>query len=68
VRPARQDLLRELLRAYHSGRLNYLDLVTEQRNFLETDLAVIDAEADLWRARVRLQLLTGVRPGREDVR
>lgn len=68
LRPARQDLLRELLRAYHAGRLNYLDLVTEQRNLLETDLAVIDAEADLWRARVRLELLTGTRPGREDVR
>lgn len=68
VRPARQELLRELLRAYHSGRLNYLDLVTEQRNLLETDLAVIDAEADLWRSRVRLELLTGARPGREDVR
>lgn len=68
VRPARQELLRELLRAYHAGRLNYLDLVTEQRNLLETDLALIESEADLWRSRVRLELLAGARPGREGVR
>ena len=59
VRPARQELLVELLRAYRAGRLNYLDLIAEQRNLLETDLALVDAQADLWRSRVRLELLTG---------
>ena len=59
VRPARQELLVELLRAYRAGRLNYLDLIAEQRNLLDTDLALVDAQADLWRSRVRLEFLTG---------
>jgi cobalt-zinc-cadmium efflux system outer membrane protein len=66
VRPARQDLLVELLRAYRAGRLNYLDLIAEQRNLLETDLALVDSQADLWRSRVRLELLTGARSRPED--
>ncbi len=61
VRPARQDLLGELLRAYRAGRLSYLDLIAEQRNLLETDLALVDAHADLWRSQVRLELLAGSR-------
>lgn len=68
VRPARQDLLRELLRAYREGRLNYLDLIAEQRNLLDTDLALVDAQADLWRSRVRLELLVGGGLSREDGR
>jgi cobalt-zinc-cadmium efflux system outer membrane protein len=65
VRPARQELLVELLRAYRAGRLNYLDLIAEQRNLLETDLALVDAQADLWRSRVRLELLAGGRTRQE---
>lgn len=68
VRPARQELLVELLRAYRAGRLNYLDLIAEQRNLLDTDLALVDAQADLWRSRVRLELLTGSSSHREDGR
>jgi cobalt-zinc-cadmium efflux system outer membrane protein len=68
VRPARQELLTELLRAYRAGRLNYLDLIAEQRNLLETDLALVNAEADLWRSRVRLELLTGASSRPEDGR
>ena len=68
VRPARQELLVELFRAYRAGRLNYLDLIAEQRNLLETDLALVDAQADLWRSRVRLELLTGERSRPEDGR
>jgi cobalt-zinc-cadmium efflux system outer membrane protein len=68
VRPARQELLVELLRAYRAGRLNYLDLIAEQRNLLDTDLALVDAQADLWRSRVRLELLTGSSSRREDGR
>jgi len=59
VRPARQQLVQELLRGYRSGRSSYLDLVAEQRNLLETELALIDAQADLWRSQVRLDLLVG---------
>lgn len=68
VRPARQELLVELLRAYRAGRLNYLDLIAEQRNLLETDLALVDAQADLWRSRVRLEFLSGARSRPEDGR
>lgn len=68
VRPARQALLGELLRAYRAGRLNYLDLIAEQRNLLETDLALVDVQADLWRSRVRLELLAGSRSRPEDGR
>lgn len=68
VRPARQELLGELLRAYRAGRLNYLDLIAEQRNLLETDLALVDAQADVWRSRVRLELLTGAYPRPEEGR
>lgn len=57
VRPSRQNLIEEALRAYRAGRLGYLDLIAEQRNLLETDLAIVDARADLWRSRVRLELL-----------
>ena len=59
LRPARQDLVTELLRAYRAGRLSYLDLIAEQRFLLETDLAVVDAQADLWLSQIRLDLLTG---------
>jgi cobalt-zinc-cadmium efflux system outer membrane protein len=59
LRPARQDLVTELLRFYRAGRLSYLDLIAEQRFLLETDLAVVDALADLWLSQIRLDLLTG---------
>ncbi len=59
VRPAREQLVDELLRGYRAGRSGYLDLVAEQSNLLGTELALIDAQADVWRARVRLELLAG---------
>jgi cobalt-zinc-cadmium efflux system outer membrane protein len=59
LRPARQDLVTELLRFYRAGRLSYLDLIAEQRFLLETDLAVVDAQVDLWLSQIRLDLLTG---------
>ena len=63
LRPARQDLVAELLRAYRAGRLSYLDLIAEQRFLLETDLAVVDAQANLWLSKMQLDLLTGTFPG-----
>lgn len=59
VRPAREQLVQEMLRSYRSGRSSYLDLVAEQRNLLETEMALIDAKADLWRAQMHLELLLG---------
>ena len=59
VRPAREQVVDELLRGYRAGRSSYLDLVAEQSNLLQTEFALIDAQADLWRARMRLALLAG---------
>jgi outer membrane protein, heavy metal efflux system len=59
VRPAREQVVEELLRGYRAGRSSYLDLVAEQNNLLQTELALIDAQAELWRARMRLTLLAG---------
>ena len=57
VRPARAQVVEELLRGYRAGRSSYLDLVAEQNNLLQTERALTDAQADLWRARMRLALL-----------
>ncbi len=59
VRPARERLVHELLQAYRAGRMSYLDLIAEQRNLVQTDLALVEAEADLWRARMDLDFLVG---------
>ena len=59
VRPAREQVVDELLRGYRAGRSSYLDLVAEQSNLVQTELALTDAQADLWRARIRLALLAG---------
>jgi cobalt-zinc-cadmium efflux system outer membrane protein len=61
VRPAQRQILGELLRMYRSGRLSYLDLIAEQRGLLNTDIALVDAQADVWRSRVLLELLVGER-------
>ncbi len=59
VRPAREQIVDELLRGYRMGRSSYLDLVAEQSNLLDTELALIDAQAELWRAHLRLEFLAG---------
>jgi outer membrane protein TolC len=51
-----------MLRGYREGRASWLDLVAEQGNLLTTELAIVDAEADLWRARWRLEQLTSGGP------
>ena len=59
VLPAREQIVEALLQGYRSGRSSYLDLVAEQGGILETELALIDAQADLWRAQVRPDVLAG---------
>jgi outer membrane protein, heavy metal efflux system len=59
VRPAREQIVDELLRGYRSGRSSYVDLVAEQGNLLATELDLVDAQADLWRAQLRLEFLAG---------
>jgi cobalt-zinc-cadmium efflux system outer membrane protein len=60
ARPEHEAIVDELLRGYRSGRSSYLDLVAEQSNLLETELALIDAQADLWRAQLRLESMAGI--------
>ena len=62
VQPAREELVGEMLRGYREGRTSYLDLVAEQGGLLETDLEIVEAEANLWRVRLRLDQLTGSGP------
>lgn len=59
VVPGRQQLVEELLQSYRSGRSSYLDLAAEQRNLVDAELALVDAQADLWRAETQLSFLTG---------
>ena len=62
VLPDRERLVGEMLRGYRDGRMNYLDLVAEQGNLLDTELQIVGAQADLWRAQWRLDQLTGNGP------
>jgi cobalt-zinc-cadmium efflux system outer membrane protein len=59
VLPMREQLIDDLLRAYRAGRLNFLDLIAEQAVLLDTQLALVDARADLWRATTRVAILSG---------
>jgi outer membrane protein TolC len=59
VVPGREQLVEELLQSYRSGRSSYLDLAAEQRNLVDAELALVDAQADLWRAGAQLAFLTG---------
>ena len=58
VVPGREQLVAELLQSYRSGRSSYLDLAAEQRNLVDAELALVDAQADLWRAEAQLTFLS----------
>lgn len=45
--------------AYQLGELRLLDVLAEQRRLLETELSVIDAEAELARSRAELERAVG---------
>ena len=53
-------------RAYQAGELNYLDLITAQRTFSQTNLAYIESLGELWAAIVEIDgmLLKGSLEGR----
>ncbi len=57
VVPASREALRLVENAYRSGRLSYVDILDTQRNLLDTELALIEATVDLWRAGLALSLL-----------
>lgn len=59
VRPSAEKAASAVESGYRAGRLSYLDLVDGQRGLLEADVAMLDAAADAWRARARLEALVG---------
>lgn len=59
VQPKAENALELIVAGYRSGRLGYLDIQDGQRSLLEADLMLIDAIADVWRARSSLELLLG---------
>ena len=68
VLPMREQLIDDLLRAYRAGRLTFLDLIAEQAVLLDTQLALVDARADLWRAITRVAILSDRGSAPEDNR
>src|SRR5262245_30851040 len=52
VRPKHEEALRQIAEGYRSGRFGSLELLDAQRGLLESELALIDATADAWRARL----------------
>ena len=59
IRPSAEEALRQVRVAYRAGRLSYTDFLEAQRVVREAELAQIDANSDLWRARVALDRLVG---------
>jgi cobalt-zinc-cadmium efflux system outer membrane protein len=63
VRPAADEAMRQIGAGYRAGRLGYLEIQEGQRSLLEADLLLIEAAADVWRARSALDRLAGDTPG-----
>lgn len=59
ILPSAEEALRQVRAAYRAGRLTYTDFIEAQRVVREADLALIDAQIGLWRARVALDRLVG---------
>lgn len=57
IRPAAQNALDLIRSGYRAGRFGYLDVLDAQRSLIGADLALIDATADAWRARITLEQL-----------
>jgi cobalt-zinc-cadmium efflux system outer membrane protein len=61
IQPAAIEALAQVRSGYRAGRLSYTDLLDAQRAVRESDLALIEANVDLWRARIALDRLIGER-------
>ncbi len=59
VRPKYEEALRQITDGYRSGRFGSLELLDAQRALLESEMALIEATADAWRARLALEQLLG---------
>lgn len=63
VRPAADEALRLVSAGYRAGRLTHLEIQEGQRNLLEADLLLIEAAADVWRARSAFERVVSGSPG-----
>ncbi len=59
IQPLAAEALRQVRAGYRAGRLSYTDLIEAQRAVREADLALTEANIDLWRARIALDRLIG---------
>jgi cobalt-zinc-cadmium efflux system outer membrane protein len=59
VTPKSEDVLRQVAAGYRSGRFSSLELLEGQRSLLEAELQLIDATAEVWRARAALERRLG---------
>lgn len=59
IMPAALEALRQVRSGYRAGRLSYTDLIDAQRAVRDADLALTEANIDLWRARLALERLVG---------
>ncbi|MEO6462706.1 MAG: TolC family protein, partial [Candidatus Eisenbacteria bacterium] len=59
IQPLAAEALRQVRAGYRAGRLSYTDLIEAQRAVREADLALTEANIDLWRARLALDRLVG---------
>lgn len=62
VIPRAEEALRLVRSGYRAGRLSYLDTLEAQRSVLDSSLLLVEAYADVWRARTVLELLAGESP------
>jgi cobalt-zinc-cadmium efflux system outer membrane protein len=57
--PAAREALEDLRAGYRAGRLSYVDLIEGQRAALESRMALVEASAEVWRVRGRIERLAG---------
>ncbi len=64
--PKAEETLRLVTKGYQAGELPYLNLLTSQRTFFQTNLQYLDALQEAWTAHVQIEglLLSGSLTGR----
>jgi len=55
--PAREETLRETVLQYNAMQLGVFEVLAARRAVTETSLEAVDAKAEAWKARARLELL-----------
>jgi cobalt-zinc-cadmium efflux system outer membrane protein len=55
ILPKAQETLDLVARGYQQGEVGYLDMLTAQRTYFQTNLAYIDSLRELWRASLTIE-------------